>query len=67
MNRAQEKAIVFALWQHCRELFVTQPTPSIWFDPRPNRRVRRNVRRVSGVSRQGTSLCLRRVAQQVEA
>jgi len=43
MNRAQAKPTVFALWRHCRDLFVTQPAPSIWFDPRPNRRVRINT------------------------
>ncbi len=51
LNQPQEKSTVFVLWKHCRDLFVTQSAPSIWFDPRPDRRVRRNTWRRFGSQR----------------
>lgn len=65
MNRTTKNPTLFELWQRYCELFVTQPVPSIWFDPQPNRRVRRNARRVAGVS--GPSRSLSRMATQMEA
>lgn len=67
MNRVEENPTVFKLWQRCRDLLVTQPAPPIWFDLRPNRRVRRNVRRPGATSRQTVKAHLFRMPQQTEA
>jgi len=54
MNQRKDKQTLFSLWQQCRDLFLTQPAPSIWFDPRPNRRVRINTwRRLITTTRRG--------------
>jgi len=42
MHRHQPRHNPPTLWQRWRDLFATQPAPAVWFDPRPNRRVRRN-------------------------
>jgi hypothetical protein len=50
------KANLFALWRDCRELLTSRPAPSIWFDPRPNRRIRLNLLRCSNPLRRSWRL-----------